>query len=66
MDGKANIRAAPLVASLVPVLTGLVASAALAVDYLQPMPVFCSEGGGCAESDAYVGVSDRLEDAFSG
>jgi len=48
MDGKANIRAAPLVASLVPVLTGLVASAALAVDYLQPMPVFCSEGGGCA------------------
>jgi uncharacterized membrane protein/predicted DsbA family dithiol-disulfide isomerase len=47
MDGKANIRAAPLLASLAPVLTGLVASAALAVDYLQPMPVFCSEGGGC-------------------
>ena len=47
MHGKANIGATPLVASLAPVLAGLVASAALAVDYLQPRPVFCSEGGGC-------------------
>jgi uncharacterized membrane protein/predicted DsbA family dithiol-disulfide isomerase len=47
MHGKANVAAAPLLASLVPVLTGLAASAALAVDYLQPRPVFCSEGGGC-------------------
>ena len=47
MHGKANIGAAPLVASLAPVIAGLVASAALAVDYLQPTPVFCSEGGGC-------------------
>ena len=31
----------------VPVLAGLAASAALAVDYLHPPPVFCSEGGGC-------------------
>jgi predicted DsbA family dithiol-disulfide isomerase/uncharacterized membrane protein len=47
MHGKANLRAAPLAASLAPVLAGLAASAALAVDYLRPMPVFCSEGGGC-------------------
>jgi uncharacterized membrane protein/predicted DsbA family dithiol-disulfide isomerase len=47
MRGKANIGAATLLASLAPVLTGLAASAALAVDYLQPRPVFCSEGGGC-------------------
>jgi uncharacterized membrane protein/predicted DsbA family dithiol-disulfide isomerase len=31
----------------VPVLAGLVASAALAVDYVRPAPVFCTEGGGC-------------------
>ena len=36
-----------LAASLLPVLAALVASAMLAVDYLRPMPVFCSEGGGC-------------------
>jgi uncharacterized membrane protein/predicted DsbA family dithiol-disulfide isomerase len=47
MHGKANIGATPLVASLAPVLAGLVASAALAVDYLQPRPVFCSEGAAC-------------------
>jgi protein-disulfide isomerase/uncharacterized membrane protein len=47
MRGKANIGATPLVASLAPVLAGLAASGALAVDYLQPRPVFCSEGGGC-------------------
>ncbi len=47
MRGKANTPAAPLIASLLPVLTGLAASAVLAVDYLQPRPVFCSEGGGC-------------------
>lgn len=48
MHEKAKIGAAPLVASLAPVLAGLMASAVLAVDYLQPRPVFCSEGGGCA------------------
>ncbi|HEY3819516.1 MAG TPA: thioredoxin domain-containing protein [Polyangiaceae bacterium] len=36
-----------LAASLLPVLAGLVASAMLAVDYVRPTPVFCSEGGGC-------------------
>ncbi len=35
------------VASLVPVVAGLAASAALLVDYLRPIPVFCSEGSGC-------------------
>jgi uncharacterized membrane protein/predicted DsbA family dithiol-disulfide isomerase len=34
--------------SLVPPLAGLVASVALAFDYLRPVPVFCSEQGGCA------------------
>jgi uncharacterized membrane protein/predicted DsbA family dithiol-disulfide isomerase len=48
MHEKAKIGATPLVASLAPVLAGLMASAVLAVDYLQPRPVFCSEGGGCA------------------
>jgi uncharacterized membrane protein/protein-disulfide isomerase len=33
--------------ALVPVLAGLVASAALLVDYLRPVPVFCAEGSGC-------------------
>ena len=28
---------------------GLAASAALLVDYLRPMPLFCSESGGCAQ-----------------
>jgi uncharacterized membrane protein/predicted DsbA family dithiol-disulfide isomerase len=35
------------VASLIAAVAGLAASAILAVDYLQPAPVFCSEGGGC-------------------
>jgi uncharacterized membrane protein/predicted DsbA family dithiol-disulfide isomerase len=47
MRGKANIGAATLLASLVPVLAGIAASAILSVDYLQPRPVFCSEDGGC-------------------
>lgn len=35
-------------ASLVPALAGLVASAALVVDYVRPMPVFCDDAGsGC-------------------
>jgi protein-disulfide isomerase len=34
-------------ASLLPTLTGLVASAILLVDYVRPAPVFCDEGGGC-------------------
>jgi uncharacterized membrane protein/predicted DsbA family dithiol-disulfide isomerase len=33
--------------SLAPVVTGLAASAAMLVDYLRPIPVFCAEGGGC-------------------
>lgn len=33
--------------SLVPVLAGLAASAALCVDYLRPVPVFCAEGSSC-------------------
>jgi uncharacterized membrane protein/predicted DsbA family dithiol-disulfide isomerase len=47
MGGKAKTGVLALLVSLVPVLAALVASAALAVDYLQPTPVFCSEGGGC-------------------
>ena len=38
-----------LVASLVPVVAALVASSMLLVDYVRPVPVFCSEGGGCDE-----------------
>jgi uncharacterized membrane protein/predicted DsbA family dithiol-disulfide isomerase len=47
MRGKANTGATTLLASLLPVLAGIAASAALTVDYLQPRPVFCSEDGGC-------------------
>jgi|HubBroStandDraft_2_1064218.scaffolds.fasta_scaffold94853_1 uncharacterized membrane protein len=36
-----------LVALVLPVLAGLLASAALLVDYLRPAPFFCAEGGGC-------------------
>jgi protein-disulfide isomerase len=36
-----------LAGSIVPVLTGLVASAMLAVDYTRAAPIFCTEGGGC-------------------
>jgi uncharacterized membrane protein/predicted DsbA family dithiol-disulfide isomerase len=39
--------AAALAASVVPAATGLVASAMLAVDYRNPVPVFCAEGSGC-------------------
>jgi uncharacterized membrane protein/predicted DsbA family dithiol-disulfide isomerase len=39
--------AAALVASVVPAVTGLAASAVLAVDYRNPVPVFCAEGSGC-------------------
>jgi protein-disulfide isomerase len=35
------------VALVLPVLTGLGASAALCVDYVRTVPVFCAEGGGC-------------------
>jgi uncharacterized membrane protein/predicted DsbA family dithiol-disulfide isomerase len=41
------VGAAALGASLVPALAGIAASAALAVDYLRPRPVFCPMGGGC-------------------
>ncbi len=47
MGGKARIGVFALLASLVPVLAGLVASAILAVDYAHPTPLFCSEGSGC-------------------
>jgi uncharacterized membrane protein/predicted DsbA family dithiol-disulfide isomerase len=47
MRGTEKTGVIALLASLVPVLAALVASAALAVDYLQPAPVFCSEAGGC-------------------
>jgi len=40
---------AALAASLAPVLVALTTSAILAVDYLRDGPVFCAEGGGCAE-----------------
>jgi uncharacterized membrane protein/predicted DsbA family dithiol-disulfide isomerase len=36
-----------LAGSLALVVSGLVASAMLVVDYLRPLPVFCVEGGGC-------------------
>lgn len=36
-----------LVASVVPVVAGIAASAMLVVDYVRPAPVFCAEGGGC-------------------
>jgi predicted DsbA family dithiol-disulfide isomerase/uncharacterized membrane protein len=44
---SAPLRAAALAASLVPALAGLVASAALLVDYTRPAPVFCAEGSAC-------------------
>jgi uncharacterized membrane protein/predicted DsbA family dithiol-disulfide isomerase len=47
MAAERSIGPVALLGSLVPVLVGLTASAALAVDYLRPRPVFCSEGGGC-------------------
>ena len=47
MNAKARIGSAAWFGSITPVLTGLVASAALAVDYGHKAPVFCSEGGGC-------------------
>jgi predicted DsbA family dithiol-disulfide isomerase/uncharacterized membrane protein len=47
MRSQKTVGAVGLVASLVPVLAGIVASAMLAVDYLRPAPVFCAEGGGC-------------------
>ena len=47
MRGTEKTGVIALLASLGPVLAALVASAALAVDYLQPAPVFCSEAGGC-------------------
>lgn len=48
MQGNAKRSALAWLASMVPVLSGLAASAVLAIDYLGPTPVFCSEGGGCA------------------
>jgi uncharacterized membrane protein/predicted DsbA family dithiol-disulfide isomerase len=39
--------AGPRVASLAVAVSGLAASAALLVDYLRPVPLFCAEGSGC-------------------
>jgi uncharacterized membrane protein/predicted DsbA family dithiol-disulfide isomerase len=47
MRGTEKTGVIALLVSLGPVLAALVASAALAFDYLQPAPVFCSEAGGC-------------------
>jgi uncharacterized membrane protein/predicted DsbA family dithiol-disulfide isomerase len=44
---KEMVPATALGASLVPALAGIAASAALAVDYFRPHPVFCPVGGGC-------------------
>ncbi len=58
MGGKAGVGVLARLASVVPVLAGLVASAILAVDYLHPTPLFCSEGGGCdaVRQTAYAAV----------
>jgi uncharacterized membrane protein/predicted DsbA family dithiol-disulfide isomerase len=47
MVSKRTVGALSLGSSLVPVLAGLIASAALLVDYVRPRPVFCAEAGGC-------------------
>jgi uncharacterized membrane protein/predicted DsbA family dithiol-disulfide isomerase len=47
MVHKRTVAGIGLVASLLPVLSGLAASAALLVDYLRPRPVYCAVGGGC-------------------
>jgi uncharacterized membrane protein/predicted DsbA family dithiol-disulfide isomerase len=47
MMSRRTAGAVGLAASLVPVLGGLVTSAAMLVDYLRPRPVFCAVGGGC-------------------
>jgi protein-disulfide isomerase len=47
MRSERTVGALGFVASLVPALAGLVASAMLVVDYVRPAPVFCVEGGGC-------------------
>jgi uncharacterized membrane protein/predicted DsbA family dithiol-disulfide isomerase len=47
MPTQRTVGALGLAASAVPAVAGLAASAMLAVDYLRPMPVFCSESGGC-------------------
>ena len=44
---RASPETTPRLLSLLPVLSGLVASSALLVDYLRPVPVFCAEGSGC-------------------
>jgi uncharacterized membrane protein/predicted DsbA family dithiol-disulfide isomerase len=58
MNDKTKTGVFALLSSLAPVLAGLVASAILAVDYLRPTPVFCSEGGGCdaVRRTAYAAV----------
>ena len=47
MASEARAGALGVAGSLVLVLSGLVASAMLLVDYVRPTPVFCAEGGGC-------------------
>jgi len=47
MRSERNHAALSLVASVVPALVGIAASAALLVDYTRPQPVFCAEGSAC-------------------
>jgi len=47
MRSEGTIGAVALAASLLPVLAGLAASAALLVDYTRVDPVFCAEGSAC-------------------
>jgi uncharacterized membrane protein/predicted DsbA family dithiol-disulfide isomerase len=47
MRSEGTIAAGALAGSLVPVLAGLAASAALLVDYTRASPVFCVEGSAC-------------------
>jgi uncharacterized membrane protein/protein-disulfide isomerase len=50
-ESEREVRTQQLVYGAIVALTalGLAASAALLVDYLRPLPLFCSESGGCAQ-----------------
>jgi len=47
MQSHRTLGAFAVAASFIPSLIGLAASAMLAVDYRNPVPVFCAEGTGC-------------------
>jgi protein-disulfide isomerase/uncharacterized membrane protein len=63
-----DARTLRLVYGVLVVLTtvGLAASAALLVDYLRPMPLFCSESGGCGQlrQSAYAHIGSIPMPAF--